>query len=380
MACLLKSPSKHSKGILSFTTPEELRIRANPELLDLIRTRVKPHYITCLHYNWHNFDAKPDDLFDVHFAGEEDLIVTNGKKITRFDFDACNFSIKEFSPSPNEKHWDILFVARAVFFKGIDEFLQVIRELYDKGEKKRVLFICPMPDSGSKKTVHYDLRQKYNDLFNEEERDLFNLLIIRDRYPFFFDRETLAHFYKSSRIFVHTAPDERRCRVAAYAWATGIPVVGMKNIAAILPPSLRKSPGFFEAASMQDFFSSVQRALRAVETGTQFDVKEYQSFVSEIEMVPKMKNLFAEAFGIDSSNDDNWYTRNLDIRLGRHHGNGTVGPNNMNYSLNAFMETLLDHPTLIRSSREWIDPERSLEEMLIPQKNLGLWARLKEKF
>ena len=168
--------------------------------------------------------------------------------------DACNFTPSVFSPG-SQPFWDVLFVARAVYFKRIPQFFDAIRTLYDQGHELRVLLLCPMPpyDPAEAKTVFYGIRESYSKLFDEDEQDRFTLLTMDWRYPFPLDLPTLAHFYRSSRVFVHTADDERRCRVAAYAWSSGLPVVGLPPIGSLLSKDLRRPPWFFEARRDRDF-------------------------------------------------------------------------------------------------------------------------------
>jgi glycosyltransferase involved in cell wall biosynthesis len=369
MACLLKIPDAKSKGVISFTTPEEIQIRASTTLLQKVQ-QLKESYVTCLHYNWHVFDAKPDSLFDVHFCGKDDIRVTNGKDILLYEYDACNFTKRNFYPIEGkqgleQKHWDILFVGRAVFFKGIPEFLDSIRKIYDEGLKPRVLFICPMPPKGeSKRHVLYDVWDRYDRMFSAEEKDLFNLLVIRERYPFFFDRETLAHFYKSSKIFVHSAPDERRCRVAAYAWCCGLPVVGMDNIAAIIPPELRTENAFFKTNSMDDLATKIKKALNVVKNSERaFDPEPYLDHLSEVRMTNKMIGQFNKDFGVETDASF-WFVNELDIRLGRHHVIASFdSPNNLKYSLTELLNDLNSKNIIneLQSNKNG-DPERYLEK------------------
>ena len=62
-----------------------------------------------------------------------------------------------------------------------------------------------------------DLSRRYSKLFSSEERDFVTLRPIKTQYPFQFNREELAVFYRASRLLVHFPDKETRCRVAAYA-------------------------------------------------------------------------------------------------------------------------------------------------------------------
>ena len=263
MACILKAHSSVSCGVLVVTTQErDHQLRNNPELRKAIEG-LKDRYLIGLHHNWHDWKFKYDALFDFSMAGDGDLIEVDGKEVPRIPMDACNFVQDTFHPGKGEKFWDILYVARAVNFKRIPEFFDAIRRLYDSGKRYRVLFICPVPpyDPNEEKTVFYKIRDVYDKMFSENEKDFFTLLTIEYRYPFPFDLDTLAHFYRSSKVFVHTADDERRCRVAAYAWASGLPVVGMDCVGGLLPLEARRSPYMFECKRYADFPDQIIKAI-----------------------------------------------------------------------------------------------------------------------
>lgn len=364
MACVIKTPTGASPGVISFTTQEEKHLRAVPSRLARLK-ELKKRYVICLHYNWHNYDLKPDDLFDIHLAGAEDLRITNGTKIHQITMDACNFVREEYHPSKNEKMWDIFFAGNAVFFKDPIRFLEAIREIYDTGARPRVLYICPIPpyDWKSRKTVIYDLRERYERMFSAEEQDFFNLLIMRDRYPRFFDRQTLAHFYKSSKIFVHTAPDERRCRVATYAWASGNPVIGRKCVGSILPENLRKRPYFYEVdEEKNDFAQQIMAALEDYKNYEHSDFTPYRKEFSVAYTVDRFAEELASYFRLRNVPYAGKIIRkNLDHRMGLHHGFG-ISTNSVNQSLDDLLTVLLEAP---EGSLDAFAEDEYFEEALI---------------
>ena len=336
MACLLKTPTENSPGIVSFTTQEELLIRNNKRNLDLFK-KVKSSYITCLHFNWHNFDYYPDQLFDVHFAGKDDLIINNSLKINLFPLDACNFCPTYFEYKRGEKYWDILYIARSVFFKGIPDFFKSIRLAYDQGKYYRVLFLCPVPPD--KRNEYKRLRREFEKLFTINERYYFNFLPLFEDYPFFFDLETLSHFYKNSKIFVHTAPDERRCRVAAYAFSCGLPVVGKENVGSILNDNFKKEPIFFEVIN-NDFCTQIELAL-AQYPSLEINNESMNMFKDSFSKI-KMKNMFKDYFESRGFQiKGKWFCDELNLRLGSHFGLGE-GPNLYPKSIGGFLIDLMN--------------------------------------
>jgi hypothetical protein len=160
MACILKVPSERSCGALVISTQErDHQINGDPKLRTDLES-LKDRWLIGLHHNWHDLKFRYDPLYDFSMAGEGDLVEVTGKNVPLLTMDACNFVPDIFRIGATEKFWDVLYVARAVNFKRIPEFLQCIRDLYDGGHKYRVLFICPLPpyDPKEEKTVFYKIR------------------------------------------------------------------------------------------------------------------------------------------------------------------------------------------------------------------------------
>jgi hypothetical protein len=360
MACILKAPGDRDKGVVVFTTQERDQvIKREPRVEERVRG-LKERWVVGLHHNWHDHDFAYDDLFDFSMAGEGDLIERSGREVPLITLDACNFVPEAFAAPGGDRFWDLLYVARPVLFKGFREFFTSVRRLYDDGRQLRVLCLCPMPPyrKEDEVTVLYDVRQLYEELFNEEERKTFTLLTLDFDYPFPFDLESLAHFYRSSKAFVHFAPDERRCRVAAYAWVTGLPVVAMEPVGSLLPPELRRPPFFYEAESYGAF---PERIVEAVEAAAA-DFAEPRGHFLETDTRTKLRRQLCERFpdaGLGS--DDGYSLEVLGIRLGRHHGL-VPGPNQVPASLASLVDVLADEDRVRRAVDQARDPELALAE------------------
>jgi hypothetical protein len=358
MACILKTPDARSAGVVTFTTAErdqainvDARARGAVEAL-------KGDWVVGLHHNWHDNEFRYDSLFDFSMAGEEDLKEVNGRPVPLVPLDACNFVPDAFRPGETEKFWDLLYVARPVFFKGFGQFLECVRRLYDDGHRLRVLCIAPVPPPSMTDETVTDVRAHYDELFTSAEQDLFNLLTLDFRYPFPFDLETLAHFYRSSRAFVHFAPDERRCRVAAYAWAAGIPVVGMGPVGSLLPAELRRPPYFHEVADYGEFPA---RILAALAQGPA-DFAPARREVAPPDTIARLFATIASVTGRVPAEPGEGTTalEGLDIRLGRHHGLAS-GTNALPMSVLELAELLAGDVERVEAAvREDPDPEAAL--------------------
>jgi glycosyltransferase involved in cell wall biosynthesis len=367
MACILKAPVGGVKGVVVFTTQERDRVILNNRKLQDEIHSLKNNWVVGLHHNWHDYNFTYNPLFDFSLAGEEDLMGDGGKIVPLIPMDACNFVPDFFRPSGCEKVWDILYIARAVYFKRIPEFFKCIRSLFDDGHRYKVLFICPIPpfDLRNMRNMFFNIRKVYDRMFFDKEKRIFNLLAIDYGYPFPFDLETLAHFYKSSRIFVHFSDDERRCRVAAYAWSSGIPVVGMTCVGSLLPPNVRVKPYFYNVHKYSEFPNQIVAALdeNSKNPGNFDQVRKIVSAIhTEPELIKRLEDFFLK-MNLPFSRKGCLFS-NLDIRLGRHHGIGK-GPNTVLPSLYSFVKMLNESEMLDDAIFNHSDPEKEIEKKYV---------------
>ena len=379
MACIIKAPDREGKGkgILTLTTPERDQVIL---IDDDVRARLealKDRWVIGLHHNWHDHEFNYLPLFDFSMAGEGDLIEAEGRTFEHIPLDACNFVPKAFGPSRSEKFWDVLFVARPVFFKGFDHLLTTVRNLYDSDHQYRVLCIAPVPPRRHDEGYAAGVRDSYEELFSDAEQDRFNLVTLDFRYPFPFDLPTLAHFYRSSRVFAHFAPEERRCRVAGYAWATGLPVVGMAGIGSLLPPELRAEPVFFQVDAPDKFAQQIIAAVDAATDG-ELDFDAPRRHVSGAHTHKALKRDLSIRFpqvGPNASERE-YALAGLDIRLGRHHGLD-AGNNVVASSVGELLDILAtDEPAVRDAVAESDDPEMTLAQGIEPTALARARARL----
>ncbi len=365
MACLIKAPDANGKGCVSFTTQErDHLIRKDPAIHAAVEA-LKGRYFVGLHHNWHDYNFAYDPLFDFSMAGDGDLIERDGKPFDRIALDACNFSPPFFAARDgSEKFWDVLCTSRAVFFKGLPEFFQAIRSIYDTGRRIRVLHLCPVPPANKEGTVLHDIRQRFEAMFSAEDRRYFNLMTMEWDNPFPLDIETLAFFYRSSRVYVHSAPDERRARAGAYAWATGLPMICRENVASILPERLRRRPFWFQYDEPAQMADAILAALDdTIADGEWGDVEDEFSIVPSARRLEVGLRELAARRGENISSEP-IHAQGFDIRLGRHHGIGG-GTNQVDQSLAQFCKLLLE-----RSSGEIVnlancrDPELQMVDLL----------------
>lgn len=370
MATILRLPNFNlKKGVLTLTSAERDQLvfgKNSAKFIDLI-TMLKSKWIVGIHHNWHDFEFSYNPLFDFHLAGEEDLKEKNGFNFPLIPMDACNFVPDFFKPSDGEKFWDILYVARGVFFKKIPEFFKIIRSLYDKGYKYRVLLLSPVNPISKDLETEFSpasLRDLYEKIFSEEEQDLFTLMSMDFRYPFPLDLKSVAFFYRSARIFVHSANDERRSRVVSYALASELPVVALDCVASLLPKSMIKPPTFYLAKNYEDFPNLIVKALTEKEKIT-VNSSARNLFINT-ESQKRIKVFLASLDNEHVHDNSRYFLSDLDIRLGRHHGLSS-GKNKISIELFDFL-TFLNNPQRLNrifdSLNSAADPELILAKTI----------------
>lgn len=370
MACILKLPTKNSKGIVTFTDLERDQFLSKNKVLQSKILSLKKNWLVGMHHNWTRFDSESNYIFDFAMYLKDNYY----GKLPLIPFAACNFAPEFFTPTDSEKFWDVLFVARAVRFKNIPEFLLSIRRLYDSGKQYRILFICPIPSYKwiDRKTTFYNIRKTYNKMFSEKEQDSFTLLTTNYRDPFPFDLKTLSYFYKSSRIFVHSSNKEKQGRTMGYAWACGMPIVGLQCIGTPLPDKYKIKPYFYKAEKYDDFPTLIEEA---IETSKNEELQksnwpELTKLFSETktlnELITEIKKLFLSKNLVYGNGDE--FFKNLGIRLGRHHKIALGNSNTTMMSLCTFVDLLNDKISTIRDLIYNEDDPESALAILFPTK------------
>jgi hypothetical protein len=342
MACLIKPPRGSQMGCVSFTTPErDLFMRADAKTLTAIAS-LKGRYIIGLHHNWHDFSFVYDPIFDFSMAGDADLIERSGQEFPRTPIDCCNFVPNPFFLSRQaEPFWDVINVTRQAYFKGHAEFLEAIRAIYDRGSRLRVLHLCPVQRAKPGEDSIPEIRRLHEAMFSMEERRTFTLMTMDWDHPRPLDLETLAFFYRAARVFVHTAPDERRCRIAAYAWANQMPVVARENVASILPDEFRKPPFWFAYQENEKLPYAILAALES--RGEPADWEGMRQTFQPQNATARLSNfldkLAASKGKVMSPEPIN--SSHMDFRLGRHHIVTMDGPNELPQTVAAFCAELM---------------------------------------
>jgi len=329
MACILKIPND-SKGVMSFTS-NEYRELIRGTAGSYVASQ-KDKWVYLLHHNWQ--PCHHISFFDASLCNPTDLLNTG----PCLDMDCCNFAPEIFNPGTSERDIDVIFVTRATDFKRIPVFYSICKKLMEIKPEIRIVLICSVDENSKPK----DPKQLYLDTFTREERKRFVPLFFDYDAPFSVDKHFMAHFYKTSKVFVHTANGERHSRVCSYAWSSGIPVVGHGNLALFLPKQFRAQPYFYESNSDDLYVPQILKALKRSKNPMPYDeikyhVNEVYSIHTFADRISKIPGSEGHVFTVDEL-----YGRNLDIRMGRH-CEISVGENSLKSSIPELMEAAIKH-------------------------------------
>lgn len=367
MSCILKRPNESDKGIVTFTTQEKLHIIDKSREIQNQISALKERFFVGLHFNWHDYNYTHNPLYDFCMAGKGDLGRSDAPLI---DMDACNFipecythsGLQDYEEVNANKHWDLLYVARGVSFKRLPIFFREVKRALQK-EKFRTLLVCCL---GDESVLESEVLGMYNQ-FSDEEKQYFDMVSPSHNYPFTYSSETLGYFYKSSRIFVHTASSERRCRATANSWAARIPVIARPDPASILPAHLHERPLLYAVGADDNYCEKILEALKDNRDGRPFNTVEDEEKMDEGERCFNVKytslifmKKMEEMFGI-VPNPLLYNFNNADIRLG-FHISISVGSNKIDIPFSNFLDYLNNDKILTEIiNPEITEPERHLE-------------------
>lgn len=357
MACILKLPTAKNKGIISFTTQEQLFL-INEKNENL--RKLKKKYFIGIHHNWHNHKLKVNKFYDFYLAGKGDLVEIEKKYIPQIELDAINFVPESFE-FQKKKFWDLLVVTRPVKWKNIFEIFNVCKKIVK--ERKKILIICPFMDNVGGDTHSFkSIITRFNLLFSYSERQLINFLHPKYNNNFPLDMDTLSFFYKNSKVFLHMVPEERRPRVCAYAYACGLPVVSFNNPASIIPNSYKNPPIHYKISSFKQASSQILKALNYVNS-KKYNKNNMIKSIKYFNLKDNQKRIikeFENIFKINFNNFDkeSFYLEKLDIRLGRHH----EIEKNLKLKFNTLINILNDKHINIKIYQNYCDLEKELEK------------------
>jgi glycosyltransferase involved in cell wall biosynthesis len=298
MPIVLKPPTAPSKGIVVFTHKERPYLEGQRRLLVEARARLRERYVVGMHWGHYaeNVDAMP--AVDFHLAGPGTLHFKPGIAARRIPLCSRNFTRECFRNLGLPKQWDIINVSRPIRLKNLDQFLLVVRKIYDKGRSPKVLLVCVHPSNMSERDGWYTtLRRDYERLFSADEREHITLLMVTsDGEGFPLPSSMLSFLYNASRCLALFSDQEGESRVIAEALVCGLPVFVKRTLRG-------GGRDYLDANNSWQFDTLDQASEMFIElmTGTRrsgFDAERYEQELGErftrLKLATAMRQLFAE--------------------------------------------------------------------------------------
>lgn len=332
MACIIKTPSSKSKGVISLTNIEYFgQIKKNPDLLSLIE-ELKKDWIFCYHPNWEDHNFHDNGLFDcvisVKGSFSFDLASTGHKQI----IETCSnrMSPLEFKTLPIEdKIWDFCHVSREQASKNIRGFFRVVKRAFDIRPDLKGVLIISVEDS---KEMH-DIRSAYEKTFTAKEREQFEFITLSYNLPFPLSKKILAHFYNYSKVALNTHLDEPHGRVVGYGLACGMPIVGYQRLGEMVDKEINRKPIFYLSTQGDESSLAIGLcdALNYVDNEYRFsEHRAIADLFSENIQGDYLKKNLIKLFDLDN---EGWNIYNLDSRLSTHY---ICEPSTNSYSASVF--------------------------------------------
>lgn len=334
MACILKLPSKKSKGVISFTNLEYLYqikyIRHTRKIIE----KIKNNWIICYHPNWEDKKFQANNIFDAVICHKQQFNFTDKNyKIPIIDTTSNRMAPSYFKIDEN-KTWDFFHVSKYDPQKNIEGFFKVIKSALRLRQNLTGILLISVKPKELKK-----IRNLYHNYFTEKERENFELITLTYDLPFPLSKKILAHFYNASKVTLNTHLNEPGGKVVGYSLAAGLPVVGFKELTQMVSKELRKEPFFFTSDDQNELANLLIKSINYVEF--EYDQKLHKktsNIFSEIEQSVFLKNELVAKFKLDNNG---WFLDNLDLRLSKHFS-ATKNTNEYEQSVLSLVLFLLD--------------------------------------
>lgn len=349
MAHIFKKHNKKTgqKGIFVITHKEV-------DIFNYIPKKLRDFYYVGVHYgSAANLQGARKQHYQDFCMGAESTVSFVGEQPFRIPYNSRAFTPSYFIEDKSvSKYWDILNISRNANVKRLDQFLLAVRKLYDSGNMLKVLLVVPGCHNEKEHTHFVDIVKVYESMFNRKERDLFTLMRLSPELGFLgISPSTIAHFYKSSRVFCLLSSAEGESRVIHEALLCGLPVVCYAGLLGGGRDYLDNSNSC-QFTNYDNIHLSLADAAARAGSALVVDVEALSEELSELKTIPKLKDLFKKMYNRDNSSFDNKLINidELSLRLPAHylevpwnteHGNGVTADIASKEQMTIFIKELM---------------------------------------
>lgn len=318
VACIIKLPTSKSKGVISLTNIEYSGQVKDSSLNKELINSLKENWIFCYHPNWEDHGFIDNGVFDCVISVPSSFSFSEKSTGNKVLINTCS---NRMSPSGfhsvdiKDKLWDFCHVSRYQESKNIEGFFHVIKKTFIKKPNLTGILIISVANNKEMQRI----RDYYEKLFTQQETKQFEFITLSYNLPFPLSKKILAHFYNYSKVTLNTHLNEPHGRVIGYALASGLPVVGYKNISEMVNTESRCEPYFYlseindENCLSQKLFDAISYTDKSYDSNLMLEIA--RSF-SELPQSAFLKEQLISNFNLDESN---WNLHELDSRLSTHY-------------------------------------------------------------
>lgn len=193
-------------------------------IFSLFMKRLAKDFILGIHWGARSSVEKTPSWVSFHMSAPGTAEINDGKFI--IPMNSANFISNEMTCKSYPKIWDVVMIAKNIKVKNIDLFFRVIKEIYEKGRRLKVILIVASNKTEPKNKFYSNILSDYNEMFSDDEREDFVLIKTHPETGFKgLSTKFLSDVLNLTKVFTLFSQSEGESRVIKEAQMCGLPVV-----------------------------------------------------------------------------------------------------------------------------------------------------------
>lgn len=255
------------------------------------------------------------------------------------DISCLNFVPWYFYSGTSTPIYDFCHVTRLDPDKGNHELVYALRETMGSLPSLTGAILLSIPGHRPKATDNFR-RWAYSQL-PRQARDQIDFITVDYDLPYPHSLRLVASLYRSSRIHLNMHTLEKHGRAQVFALASGMPVVGFRNLSELVAPRFRKAPHYFVADSGRDIPRQIVAAIESSHNlGDRQERLNFAEFWRTEHTLGRLADSLRDLFDVRKpewfGNPDEW------LHTLAMHYNGRANTNSFHVPLKWFLKFLED--------------------------------------
>ena len=339
MPIILKSPSKKSPGIISFTDHEVLfgvvaKFKSVKNFINEMYNKKK--WIFGIHVNgdpsWYGKWKREEWQEFFMWPNPNDEIFININSNLKTELSCINFYKKElFEQYYHKKNYDICSIARFSSIKKIDLTIDIYKNLLKINPNLKLLLIATYPKSNveviSSKEDRYVQSTLYkikHSLSHDDKKKIDFICSAEDLFGNFpLTDNTIYNLISLSKNLLLTSHQEGHARVIIEALCLNTKIIFSEKLKSGINKYLNKNNSLAYKEHVVDpqfIAKQTYKYINSQSNGIK-KLKNYIDNFSEEKNIPKLKNFFKKLINLKNiqfDKNENWYLNDLNKRLACH--------------------------------------------------------------